>query len=178
MIPQNKTAMTEEQVTATVTNGDEMIVVDKQDEWLLSFKWRAHRDKKTTYARTTIIREGWKKDIFLHRAIMRPTSQQVVDHKNGDGMDCRRSNLRVCSKAENNRNFRPHGKTSKFKGVSWRAKDECWVMQIHIPNSGKKRITELFPKDQEEQAARRHDHWAKEFHGEYAYLNFPQSLHD
>ena len=151
----------------------ETILVDPQDAWLLHFKWRMHREPKTTYARTSIVRDGWRKDVFLHRAIMRPGPNQVVDHVNGDGLDCRRSNLRVCSRGENNRNFRPHGKTSKYKGVSWRTKDRCWVMQIHVPSSAKKRITEVFSSGQEEQAARRYDHHARNLFGEFAFLNFP-----
>jgi len=161
----------------TLTNGLQTLVDDADFDWLSQYRWYSNSGTNTTYARTTLYRDGWSKRVFMHRLIMQPNDDQVVDHINNDGLDNRRSNLRVCSRTENGRNALPHGKTSKFKGVSWRAKDECWVMQIHIPNSGKKRVTELFPKDQEEQAARRHDHWAKEFHGEYAYLNFPQSLH-
>ena len=104
---------------------------------------------------------------------MQPSAEEFVDHKNGNGLDCRRENLRICTRGENNRNVRSHGKTSKYKGVSWRTKDRYWVMQIHIPGSGKKRITELFPADGEEQAAKRHDYWAKKFHKDFAYLNVP-----
>lgn len=164
-------ALTDEQIIDRLATE---VIVDPQDEWLLrDYKWRFHSGTNTTYIRLTMNHDGWRKDVFLHRAIMKPNKWQLVDHKNGNGLDCRRVNLRLCTRAENNRNFRPHGKTSKFKGVSWRSKDKCWVMQIHIPDSKKKRITELFPADQEVNAARRHDYWAKKFHKEFAFLNFP-----
>jgi len=161
-----------EVVEKNIANG---ILVDPQDEWLLHFKWWIDKSssKYTSYARTGITRDGWSKKILLHRAIMQPDKDQFIDHKNGNGLDCRRSNLRICTKGENNRNVRPTKKSSHYKGVSWRTKDKCWVMQIHVPKSNKKRITEVFPADQEEQAARRYDYHAKRLFGEFSYLNFP-----
>lgn len=144
--------------------------IDPQDEWLLHFPWRedSSSSKYTSYARCSITRDGWSKKVLLHRVIMQPERGQLVDHINGDGLDNRRCNLRICSREENSRNSRPHGKTSKYKGVSWRKKDGLWVMHIR---GGGERATEIF-KD-EEQAARRYDELAKELHGEFAYLNFP-----
>lgn len=46
-------------------------------------------------------------------------------------------------------------------------------MQIHMPDSGKKRITEIFSEDKEAEAARRHDFYARQFHKDFAFLNFP-----
>lgn len=39
--------------------------------------------------------------IMLHRAIMCPPSGKMVDHIDGDGMNCTRTNMRVCSNAQN-----------------------------------------------------------------------------
>lgn len=158
----------------TLTNGKKAIIDDVDFAWLSQLRWNESRDSKnTSYARATIKRNGWSKRVSMHRLILDAKDGECVDHINGDGLDNRRENIRICSKAENNRWRKPHGKTSRYKGVSWRARDSRWLMQIHIPGSAKKRITELFPSDQEENAARRHDYWAKKFHKEFAFLNFP-----
>jgi len=151
------------------------ILVDAKDQWLLHFKWWIDKSssKYTSYARCGINRNGWRKMILLHRAIMQPESDQFVDHKNGNGLDNRRSNLRICNRGENNRNVRPTRKSSRYKGISWRTKDKCWIMQICVPDSKKKRITEVFNKNKEVEAAKRYDYHAKRLHKEFAYLNFP-----
>jgi hypothetical protein len=62
------------------------------------------------------------KNVQLHRWIMKPTADMVVDHINGDTMDNRRCNLRVCTRSQNMMNSRkqrwnvyPHAKTGKWK---------------------------------------------------------------
>lgn len=62
------------------------------------------------------------KNILLHRWIMQPLANMVVDHINGDTMDNRRSNLRICTRSQNSQNSRkqrwnvyPHAKTGKWK---------------------------------------------------------------
>ena len=56
----------------------------------------------------------------MHRSLMGATSDQLVDHINHDGLDNRRMNLRVCSKAENQRNQRRNSRnTTGYKGVCY-----------------------------------------------------------
>jgi HNH endonuclease/AP2 domain len=68
--------------------------------------------------------------VYLHREIMRPPPGMQVDHINGDGLDNRRANLRVCDHAQNHWNV---GVTSAskigLKGV-WRHNDSKWRSQI------------------------------------------------
>lgn len=100
-----------------------------------------------------------------------------VDHANGDGLDCRRSNLRVASHAENVRNARSRKGTSKFKGVSfskggWRAALRVNYKTVHLGRF-----------ETEEEAAVAHDEAARRLHGAFARLNFPRdgersALHD
>ena len=60
------------------------------------------------------------KTTYMHRLIMRAGPRQEVDHINGDGLDNRLVNLRLCNRFEQNRNSRKlKTKTSKYKGVCW-----------------------------------------------------------
>lgn len=105
--------------------------------------------------------------LFLHRYLMGVGSDEKIDHKNGDGLDNRRENLRVASSSENNRNRRKKsGAASRYKGVSehygkWSA--TIW--------SGRKMWLGRF--DTEEEAALAYDEAARRLHGEFARVNFP-----
>lgn len=108
------------------------------------------------------------KNITLHRFVMNAQPGQEVDHKNGDGLDCRKSELRFATHSQNNCNaFRP-GKLSQFKGV--RPSGAKWNARIKI--DGKQVSLGSFCT--EEEAARAYDAKAKELHGEFAYLNFKE----
>lgn len=56
--------------------------------------------------------------VKLHRRLLNPPDNLIVDHKNGNPLDCRRANLRLATKAENSWNSRrPRNNTSGFKGA-------------------------------------------------------------
>jgi hypothetical protein len=98
------------------------ILVDHEDEWLLAErKWYVQRSSSSDtllYAARGQRIEGKYVRLLLHRVITGAKPGQVVDHVNGNGLDCRRSNLRICSQAENMRNRRMHkNNRSGFKGV-------------------------------------------------------------
>jgi len=96
----------------------------------------------------------------------------VTDHINHNGLDNRKSNLRVCTDAENGRNKqRQKGGTSIYKGVCWHKAKKKWVAQIKF--EGKNMHIGYFTDDKEKEAARAVDAKAKVLHGEYALLNFP-----
>lgn len=101
----------------------------------------------------------------LHRMIMAPGSGQVVDHINGDTLDNRRCNLRVCSQADNLKNQRSK---RDVKGVSWCPRRGRW--RVTITSNGVKRELKSFETKTE--AAVVYDHAAKRLHGDFASLNF------
>jgi hypothetical protein len=109
-------------------------------------------------------------NIFMHRVIMEPIPPgMVIDHINGDGLDNRRSNLRICTQAQNTANQkRKSNATCKYRGV-------C-VTERGIKAHIKKKTIGWF--DTLEDAARAYDAWARQWFGEYARLNFPDEVHE
>lgn len=132
-------------------------------------KWYAERHRTTFYARKSLPRNGGpQRQISLHNFL---TGWELVDHVNGDGLDNRRSNLRQATPAQNacNRGLSSNN-TSGFKGV-YRSRGGRWLAQIQF----KKKLTFLGSHETREEAARAYDAAARELHGEFARLNFPDA---
>jgi hypothetical protein len=140
-------------------NKGKVFIIDYQDlELVSSIKntWTA----TTNGLRATIN----KKAIFLHRFLMNPPEGKEVDHVNRNPLDNRRSNLRVCTHAENMKNRGQHDKNKKFKGVSYR--DGSYIVRIHAEGKNKS-----FNFNNEDAAANCYNYYAKKYYGEYAFLN-------
>lgn len=106
----------------------------------------------------------------IHRFIMNCNKDMVVDHKNHDTLDNRKSNLRICTNQNNVINARKRKKnvTSIYKGVSWANDRHKW--RANICFNGK--ISRLGSFDNEIEAAKAYDAKAKELFGEFAKTNF------
>lgn len=91
-------------------------VDDSDFDDLSQFNWQiaGNLDARTFYAQRNVFKDGkWKKE-KLHRRIMNCPQGLTVDHINGDGLDNRRINLRICTESENLKN-RKHQKNAKNK---------------------------------------------------------------
>lgn len=124
-----------------LTQGKVALVDDEDYGVLGSVKWQAKRGTRTFYARHNIrSREGKWSDAKMHRVVLeRKLGRSLVkgempDHENGDGLDNRRSNLRLATKAQNGRNC--HRKSvnpsSRYLGVTWDDDAKKWRAQIEV----------------------------------------------
>ncbi len=114
-----------------LTMGKKAMVDDSDYEWINNMnKWQACKAPGIWYAR----RDKFPR--LMHRIIMGAKSNEECDHINGNGLDNRRSNLRLSAHRQNMSNMKKpigrHGKptTSKYKGVTWYKKYNKWLAQI------------------------------------------------
>jgi len=154
-----------------LTQGFFAIVDDADFESANKYKWgaRINRETGTVYAQRQIRNGLSKETILLHRFISAAQGNFEVDHKNGNGLDNRRENLRVCTKVNNIRNQRKQKNNSTgFKGVSWDKPMKKFRAQITVSY---KRI-HLGYFDSAEDASRAYDAAARKYFGEFARTNF------
>lgn len=141
-------------------------IVDAEDyEFLSQNKWYALRGPNTWYAvREVRTPEGKRTSEYMHRVIADAPARLSVDHVNSDGLDNRRSNLRLATHAQNCRNQRrPRTNKSGFKGVYWHKKAKRWNAQI---KAGQTRFhLGLFDTPEEAHAA--YCEASKKYHGEW-----------
>ncbi len=146
-------------------------IVDVEDyDSLNSVKWHAVKNYNVWYAfRSERINGRKSSSIQMHRILLKPPEDKIVDHINHNGLDNRKANLRLVSPEQNKWNNRKYrGKhSSKYKGVTKR--DGKWRAYIRH----KRKDYRIGCFDNEEAAARAYDAKAKELFGQYACLNFP-----
>ena len=140
-----------------LTRGKVAIVDDDAYEELSKYRW--YCTNKGYATRTARPRFGKRHEILMHRVIMQTPARMEIDHINGNPLDNRRENLRVCKHSENLKNMKRYSNnTSGFKGVSWYKRDNKWKTEIMI--NGKSTYLGLF--DDKRVAAQAYDDAAKE----------------
>lgn len=153
-------------VIIPLTNDGSVVVSPEDVELVSTHRWRLARCRRKLYAESTEKVNGKWKKILLHRFILRPPSDMLVDHKNNNGLDCRRCNLRLATHTQNQRNAPSRiGSSSKFKGVWFADKPARWLAQICDIYLG--------TFSDEVLAAEVYDHAAVHIFGEFAWLNYP-----
>ncbi len=105
------------------------------------------------------------KDFLLHRFIMNPPSNKLIDHINGNKLDNRKCNLRIVNKSQNAMNSKkPKNNTSGVKGVYWDKLSKKWEASIQV-NMKKKSLGYFKNKDESIKARKESE---SELFGEYA----------
>lgn len=150
-----------------LTQGKIALVDDEDYDRLIHLKWNAVKHHGNWYAKSN---PAYKTNIKMHRFIIDAPSGTQVDHINGDGLDNRRENLRLCTHAENLHNSKKYKNNSTgFKGVHWNKQRN--IYQVYIMINRKHKYIGSFTILEE--AARAYDKAAKEYYGDFARLNFP-----
>lgn len=141
-------------------------IVDADDyEWLSQYKWCAHKKGRGYFYAE---RRNKHKTDSIHRLVINVPKNMQVDHINGDTLDNRKENLRICSRWQNSRNRKKQKKpsSSKYKGVIWDGESR-WRAKIVV----NKRKINLGGYLTEEEAAIAYNVAAKKYHKKFAKLN-------
>lgn len=117
-------------------------IVDEEDfDQLNLYKWYASKRSNGGYVamRDERKRGVYHRHIYMHREIMKTPSDQMTDHRNGDGLNNQKCNLRNCSRKENQRNKRRMSSlnSSGVRGIFWEKSCNRWRAQISIDNKNK-----------------------------------------
>ncbi len=146
-----------------LTQGKHAIIDDEDFDLVNVYTWCALKKGGNWYVSS----HKHNKILYIHRLIMNPKKNEQVDHKNGDGLDNRKQNLRICNNQQNAFNAKGRQKTSKYKGVSWFKQTKRWRTVIML---NKKQIHIGYFEDEIE-ASKAYNKKAKELFGEFARIN-------
>ena len=144
--------------------------VDDEDfRWLSLFPWRLQVSGMGQMTAAFGRRISGKMTMFLmHRMILGITNSKVqVDHINGDSLDNRRTNLRICNNQQNNFNKgRRKDNTSGSTGVRWHKQAQKWHARISL--NGRETSLGLFDSKEDAIAARLDA--VIQHHGDFAHI--------
>ena len=152
----------------TLSQGKIALVDDADYQLVSQFKWHAEKRKcDIWYAKRNLYKpDGMRTTQYLHQFLI--PGAQDIDHRDGNGLNNQRENIRPCTHAQNMCNAkRQSAGSSRFKGVSYRYRK--WQAGIRFQSKSYHLGSFLI----EEDAARAYDAAAKQFHGSFARLNFP-----
>lgn len=149
-----------------LTQGQFTLVDNEDYEFLSQWRWYAQKIRNAYYASRDDYTSSKRKKILMHRLLI--NTDLFVDHRDRNGLNNQRDNLRIATASQNQRNRRScKQSTSKYLGVFQEKGRKKWVASIG--NNGQKiRIGRFLS---EEDAALAYNEAAIKFHGEFANLN-------
>jgi hypothetical protein len=153
-----------------LTQGKFALVNDLDYKFLTQWKWYTRKCGTTWYAARAIRSESAICTIYMHRVILERTGHanfRQTDHRNGDGLNNQRRNLRPATHTQNQQNRRPQINESGYKGVSWDTPNKNWRAQIRL--NGK--LKNLGNYRNKLDAAKAYNKAAKKYFGKFARVN-------
>jgi len=151
--------------------GGEVAIVDEADRGIVESGvwWALHTNSRTNYV-YGYLNGRRREQVLLHRLLLNAPTGQGIDHQNRNGLDNRRSNLRLATQPQNNANTGPRSTNrSGYKGVFWDKQAKRWRAQIRV--NGKRTHLGRFSDPWE--AAEAYNRAALGQWGEFAWLNEP-----
>lgn len=156
-----------------ITQNKEVLVDDKDYDELIKYRWyfvdkpRAKYGYVATDMRNT--NNKYKtRHVYMHRFLLNPPRNKIVDHINRNGLDNRRANLRICTYTQNNGNFFMGVRNkSGYKGVSWHKATNKW--RATLLYKGEQQYLGIY--DDKLEAAKAYNEAAIKYFGEFARPN-------
>lgn len=161
-------------ITIPLTQGKQAIIDEADWPAVSAYHWYAVHLGRNFYAATKVgtragVRDG-RRVLLMHHLLLVAPKGMVLDHKNRDGCDNRRENLRLATVSDNKANSRLYTRnTSGYRGV--RGCAGHWAAVI-VRESAQRWLGTFATI---EEAARAYDSAARDLHGEFASLNFPDA---
>ncbi len=153
----------------TIADGLSVRVDDEDFSRLRHRTWRLVRSKKGgSYVAAKTTERGRFRLLYLHREVLDAPAGVPVDHINGDTLDNRKENLRLCSASTNQQNRHAVFGASRYKGVCWHKSCRKWQAAIKV--EGRSIHLGLFADERD--AALAYDQAARRDFGDFAHTNF------
>lgn len=142
-----------------LTQGKVALVDDEDYEDLIRYFWCACKGNGTFYAGSSG-KSGYR---LMHRHLLKPNKCQLIDHKDGNGLNNQKYNLRICNPSQNNMNQEIRSGSSKYKGVHFNTQNQRWISTIDNKYLGS--------FNTEKEAALEYNKNAVNLFGEFARIN-------
>lgn len=138
-------------------------IIDTEDAArVLQHGWYVETRKYTSYAATSWRENGKVVNCRLHRFILKVKQGEIVDHKDRDGLNCTKDNLRFVTKSQNTLNT---GREGNLTGIRFRRGKWYAYVTLH------RKIVYEKPFIYKANAIRARNEAARKFHGEFAVMN-------
>lgn len=142
---------------------------------LASYRWQPSKIRQHIRVCRIVKIDGKRTTLYMARDVINAPRGKYVDHINGDNLDNRKCNLRICTNSENLRNrSKNKTNTSGYKGV-YKNKDTYTKVnknkpwKVLIMTKGNSKFIGTFKTKKE--AAKAYNKAAKKYHGNFAYFN-------